>query len=259
MCVTSSDISPVSSTPGCGPKHTHFFSHYCRSLVSFSQYAAWFVVKFMSVNDSAGEDTCQSSNPFCTSFTSGLFGNSCVCHGLLRIYGPALYTFTRPHSSPPSGASSSNYFASYTYTFTFSCTSSSLISVSWSPEVSALIVPSFNFHPSPYMPLTTCFRSITHNCLLNSTTTIIPSVLPSPVFPFAVSSTSFPCHPVFINHHPFWLFPFPSLRCATWSFLQRYHEKQDFHNVKISPQFTILLENRLQKWTNQKWLWLWGY
>lgn len=147
----------------------------------------------------------------------------------------------------------------FTYTFTFSCTSSSLISVSWSPEVSTLIVPSFNFHPSPYMPLTTCFKSVTHNCLLNSTTTIIPSVLPSLIFSFAVSSTPFPSHPVFINHHPFGLFPFLSLFCATWSFLQQYHEKQDFHNVKISPQFTILLENRLQKWTNQKWLWLWGH
>lgn len=153
----------------------------------------------------AGEVICRSSNPSCSSFTSGSFGNSCVCHGLLGIYGPPLYTFTHP--SFLSSIRCILFFASYSYTFTFSCTSLSLISVSWSPEVSTLIVPSFNFHPSPYMPLTTCFWSVTHNCLLNSTTTTIPSVLPSPVFPFARSFTHSPSHLAF--------FQFLSLFCAT--------------------------------------------
>lgn len=74
----------------------------------------------------------------------------------------------------------------YSYTFTFLCISSSLIFVSQSHKVWTLIVSSFSSHPSPYMLLTTYFSSDNHSCFLNFTTTIILSVLPSSIFPFAL-------------------------------------------------------------------------
>ncbi len=112
-----------------------------------------------------------------------------------------------------------NHFTSYSYIFTFSCLSSSLIFVSQSSKVWTLIVPFLIPTRPPICLSRPVLSSDTHSCFLNSTTTIIPSVLPSSIFPFAISFTPFPFYPIFINHHPF-LF----VRC-TQSLLQGYIRK----------------------------------